>query len=245
MDEIEDLDTRGLELLQRLAGDPDNDCRRQFDALYYELVWRYLRASHFVLAVRVSKYLGLGSAVAPQVLEGEVDEVAHEATTIALRRVRERAARFDPNRGTPTKWVIGAAEYAWVDVAKTIVNARRSERLVFVDPQDFDEVVSSHPSTEEYVLARLRDDEALADAASSLTSTEFAAIRLVITLGYSYAEAAERIFGDSAKTKQIDGLLTRAKAKLARAWIDRRPAHRGAKDANFSDPDADEGRSDA
>lgn len=245
MDELDELDNRGRELLAQLTADPENECRRQFDALYYEIVWRYLRANHFVLATRVSRYLGLDAAIAPQVLEEEVDEVAHEATTIALRRVRERAARFDPDRGTPTKWVIGAAEYAWIDVAKTIVSARRSDRLVFVEPQDLHDVVDANPSTEEHVLARLQDDEALADAAAHLNSTEFAAIRLVITLGYSYADAAERIFGDPSKGKQIDGLLTRAKDKLGRAWTDRRPAHRGAKDAKFSDLDADEGRSDA
>lgn len=55
-----------------------------------------------------------------------------------------------------------------------------------------------------------------------------------MTLGYSYADAAERIFGDAAMTKQVDGLLTRGKRKLAEAWIDRRPSPRGASGSNLS-----------
>jgi DNA-directed RNA polymerase specialized sigma24 family protein len=171
--------------------------------------------------------------------------VAHEATTIALRRVRQHASRFDPDRGTPTMWVIGAAEYAWIDVAKTIVAARRSEQLVFTAPEDLLDVADPNPSTEEHVLRQLHDADALADAASCLTIKEFAAIRLVVTTGYSYAETAQLLFGDPTMTKQVDGLLTRAKAKLAKAWEDRRPSPGSAGSAKFANRTADEGRSDA
>lgn len=171
--------------------------------------------------------------------------MAHEATTIALRRVRQQAARFDPNLGTPTMWVIGAAEFAWVDVAKTIVSARRSEQLVFTAPDDLLDIADPSPSTEEHVLRHVHDADALADAARYLSRTEFAAIRLVITAGYSYAEAARLIFGDGTKTKQVDGLLTRGKTKLAVAWSDRRPSPRGAGGAKFADHTVDEGGIDA
>ena len=60
-------------------------------------------------------------------------------------------------------------------------------------------------------------------------------MRLVITLGYSYVEAAEAIHGDATKTKQVDGLLTRGKPKLAEAWIDRKPSPRGASGSNVQD----------
>lgn len=239
MDGLDDLDQRGRELLAELTDDPDSDCWRRFDALHYELVWKYLRANHEKLAALVARYLKMDTVIAPHVLPEEVDEVAHEATTIALRRVRQNAARFDPTQGRPTMWVIGAAEFAWVDVAKTIVAARRSERLAFVALEDLLDVADPNPTTEEHVLRHLRDTEALEDASNHLNENEFAAVRLVVTAGYSYREAAQVIFGDATKTKQVDGLLTRGKAKLANAWQDRRPSRRSAGGANLADRSGD------
>jgi DNA-directed RNA polymerase specialized sigma24 family protein len=161
--------------------------------------------------------------------------VAHEATKIALRRVREKAAGFDPARGTPTMWVIGNAEYAYIEVAKTIVAARRSDRLRFVAPEDLFEEPDGNPTTEEHVFRHLENEEALEDAASHISEKEFVAVRLVLTAGYSYAEAAEVIFGDATMTRQVDGLLTRGKRKLAVAWIDRKPSPRGAAGTNVPD----------
>lgn len=230
---MEDLDRRGRELLAELVVDPDGACARQFDALYYELVWRYLRADHAVLAARVARYLKVDGLVAPAVLETEVPEVAHEATLIALRRVRQNAARFDPDRGSATGWVIGAAEFAWIEVAKTIVAARRSDELLYVAPEDLLTIADPSPTTEEHVLRHLQDAEALAEAAGHLSESEWAAIRLVVTAGHSYAEAARVIFGDETKTRQVDGLLARGKAKLAAAWQERRPSTSGAGGANL------------
>jgi predicted DNA-binding protein (UPF0251 family) len=235
VDPLEELNRRGLALLAELAADPGNDCWRQFDDLFYEGVWKYLRANHNILPARVARYLKVDGVVAPDVLPEEVDEVAHEATKIALRRVREKAARFDLELGMPTKWVIGNAEYAYIEVAKTIVAARRSDRLAFVPPEDLFEVADRNPTTEEHVLAHLENTEALEDAANHVNDNEFAAMRLVITLGYSYEEAAELLFGDATKTRQVDGLLTRGKPKLAEAWIERKPSPRGASGSNVPD----------
>jgi hypothetical protein len=44
------------------------------------------------------------------------------------------------------------------------------------------------------------------------------------------------IFGDSAMTKQVDGLLTRAKRKLAEAWNERRPTPGRAETPKVSGP---------
>lgn len=235
MDGIEELDRRGRALLAELAADPESDCWRQFDALFYEGVWKYLRANHDKLPARVARYLKVDGVVAPEVLPEEVDEVAHEATKIALRRVRQKAARFDPARGTPTMWVIGNAEYAYIEVAKTIVAARRSDRLRFVPPEDLFGEPDGNPTTEEHVLRHLENEEALEDAANHVSEKEFGALRLVLTAGYSYAEAAKVIFGDETMTKQVDGLLTRGKRKLAEAWVDRRPSPRGASGSNVPD----------
>jgi DNA-directed RNA polymerase specialized sigma24 family protein len=241
---IEELDRHGLALLAELSANPDSDCWRRFDALFYPAVWRYLRANHAVLSGRVARYLKVDGVVAPSVRAEEVDEVAHEATKVALRRVRDRAARFDPERGTPTMWVIGAAEYAYIEVAKTIVGARRSDTLNFVAPEDLIDMPDPNPTTEEHVLRHLEDEDALEDAAQRVSEKEFVAIRLVLTAGYSYAETAALMFGDATMTRQIDGLLTRGKRKLAEAWEDRRPSPRGASGTKLPDGTADKEGSD-
>jgi DNA-directed RNA polymerase specialized sigma24 family protein len=222
MDELEDLDQRACELLQRLADEPEVEYAREFDRLLYEFVWRYLRGNAERIAVRVASYAGADRLAAPELLPAELAEVAHDATTIALRRVREKAARFDCTRGTPTGWVIGAAEYAYVEVAKKIVEARRSPYLAFHDPQDLIEISDFAPSTEEHIVAQISSEQALEEAAAALSEHEFAALRLVVTLKFSYSEAAEVIFGDAHMARAVDGLLTRGRKKLAAAWSDRK-----------------------
>jgi DNA-directed RNA polymerase specialized sigma24 family protein len=236
MDGTEEMDRYGRALLARLVEAPeDADCARRFDSLYYEIVWRYLRANHRVLAARVAGYVGYSGSVAPPILEAEVDEVAHDATATALRRVRQNAAKFDPTKGSPTKWVIGNSEYAYIEVAKEVVKARRSDRLEFVDPDDLLDERDPNPTTEEHVLRQLDDADALADAAQHLSEREFAALRLRATAGYSRGEAAERIFGDATMKKQVDGLVERGARKLAAAWADRRSSRGTFGSTNVSD----------
>jgi DNA-directed RNA polymerase specialized sigma24 family protein len=232
MDGTDELDRRGAELLAELAENPTDECRRAFDALYYELIWRYLRASNKTLGSRVASYLKVEGVVAPEVPEEEVAEVAHEATLVALRRVRGNAWKFDSGRGTATGWVIGAAEFAWVEVAKTIMRARQTENLPIEDILD---VADHGPSTEEHVLRHLQDEEALADAARHVDEDEWNTLRLVVTAGYSYKEVATMLFGDETMTKRVDRLLQSGKIKLAGTWKDRRPSPSGAGGANLAD----------
>lgn len=244
MDGIEELDRRGRALLVELARDPESECWRDFYELFYQAVWRYLRANHAALAFRVARFLRVDAVLASNVLEEEIDEVAHEATKVALRRVCNGAARFDLVNGSPTKWVIGSAHYAYVEVAKAIVLARRSERLVFMAPEDLLHVRDPNPSTEEHVLRHLENAEALEDAANHVTEGEFAAMRLVITLGFSYQEAAELLFEDATKARKVDGFLTRGKPRLTEAWDDRKPSPRGASGSNVLDGADDKEESD-
>ena len=198
MDSKDEIDRLGWQLLAYLADHPeDRVAARQFDSLYYEIVWRYLRTNHSVLGRRVARYLGQEGTLAPALLAEEVDEVAHDATATALRRVRSNATRFDPARGTPTHWVLGNAEYAYVDVAKEVVRARRSELLKFVDPGDLLEAKDPSPSTEEHILGHIADAEALAEVAKHVSEREWIAIRLRITVGYSRGETALLMFGGS------------------------------------------------
>lgn len=85
-------------------------------------------------------------------------------------------------------------------------------------------------------MRHLEDTDALEEASRHLTEAEFRAIRLVVTLGYSYREAALRIFGDGSHTKKVDGLLTRAKAKLVKAWEEGFRGRRSTESSNVSDP---------
>jgi DNA-directed RNA polymerase specialized sigma24 family protein len=224
MSELQRLDEEAAQLLAQIADDPDGECARRFDTLLYPFVFGYLRTQRDRIAARVAAYAGAEGAAAPSLLPEELAEVAHDATATALRRVRKNAARFDQRRGTATDWVIGAAQFAFVEVAKSVVAARRSPRMAYHDPQDLELLAGAAPSTEEHVLAKLGDEEALEQAAEVLGERELAAVRLVHTLHLSYAEAAEAIFGDASMTRAVEGLLTRGRAKLATAWQDRRPA---------------------
>lgn len=100
MNGLQELDRRGRELLTELAVDPDSESGKLFDALFYPPVSRYLRANHAALAPRVARYLSV-DGVAPDIQRDEIAEVAHEATLIALRRVRQNAATFDPDAAPP------------------------------------------------------------------------------------------------------------------------------------------------
>ena len=228
MDQPNHLDEPARELLAALAERPDEDLARRFDALLYEFVWRHLRAGGERIAFRVARYTSSAGIPAPRLQAGELTEVAHEATTIALRRVRQKASEFDPARGTPTSWVIGAAEYAYVEVAKAIAAARRSPRLSFQDPQDLLDVPDWNPSTEEHVISKLSSELALREAAEVLDDHEFAALRLVDTLKFSYAEAAEVMFGEANMERTVEGMLRRGRRKLAAAWQDRKPSVSGS-----------------
>lgn len=230
---FQELEKRGQELLAAFQEDQSVEAAAQFDALYYEAVWRRLRESHAGLGARVATYLGLDGVVAPQVLPSEVDEVAHDATGVALRRVRNKAAGFDSKRGALGQWIIGASEFAYIEAAKTIVKSRRSNALEFVDPASLLEISDDSATTEEHVMLHLDHSAALAQVASHVSEKEFTALRLRLTAGYSRAEAAVVIFGDESMKKQVDGLVERGKRKLAKAWADRDPSNNLIESSNL------------
>lgn len=139
----------------------------------------------------------------------------------------------NPSAGKGGPWARMCQQHISLEVARRQA-VRHAKPAPLVDPVDLlDE--PDGMTTDEHVLRHLADEEALEDAANHVSENEFAALRLVLTAGYSYAEAAEVIFGDAAMTKQVDGLLTRGKRKLAAAWDDRRPSPRGAGGSNVPD----------
>lgn len=241
MNPIDQLNENGRELLARLVHDPEPACAQQFDALFYFPVWRHLVDSAGVLGTRVARYLGKDSALVPPLPPREVESVAHDAAKTGLRRVRENAHKFDPVRGTPLMWVIGAAEFAFIEVSKDIFKLRRRQKLL--PPEDMTALGEIAPSTEEHVIRHISDAEAFAAAADHLSEQELVALSMVAAGGYSYAEVAEKLFGDRTLTKRVDGLLSRGKRKLAAAWEDRRPTPSGAAGTKLSpSPDDRKGR---
>lgn len=229
----------GAALLAELARDPASSCANEFQALFYEFIWRRLRNHQDRLARRVARYLDTDGPVAPRLQEQEIDEVAHDATARALRRVCQNASAFDPKRGTATNWVIGASEFAFIEVAKEAVRARNPEGIGFASNDALDSLIDPSPGTEEIVLAEMSSGQVLREAAEILSEREWQALRLVITERYTHAEVAMIIFGTPTFTKQVDGLLTRGKKKLREAWAERRPDSRAAGASNVS-PETDD-----
>lgn len=208
----------GAALLAELARNPDSDLLREFHALFYEYIWKRLWRDQARLSARVARHLNAVGPTAPRLRPEEVSEVAHDATARALRRVCANAAKFDPTRGTATHWVIGASEFAFVEVAKEVVAARRPLGVEFAHPDALATLVDPSPGTEEIVVTQISSEQILGEVAELLSEREWEALRLVVTERYTYAEAAMLIFGDPSFTKQIDGLLTRAKRKVSEAW---------------------------
>jgi hypothetical protein len=237
------LDRQGAFLLAALARGHDPDLARKFDTLFYELTWRHLRDNHATLGARVARRLKTKGSVIPYIQERELDDVAHDATSRALHRVRNGAARFDPSRGKVTAWVVIAAEFAYVEVAQEVAKARRSEELTFVDPADIAEIAGPAMSTEEFVIGRLDDAQALAEAAELLTVEQFTLIRARINGGYSRAELALAVFGDASAVKRVDYLFECAKKALAEAWADKRPGS-GTSSAGFKVSDGADDKED-
>lgn len=213
----------GAALLAELARNPESSLVKEFHALFYEYIRDRLLRDRDRIAGRVRRYLNASGPTAPRLRREEVDEVAHDATTRALRRVCASAANFDSARATATQWVIGASEFAFVEVAKEVVAARRPQGIEFDHPDALQELVDPGPGTEELVVSRISTEQIVREAADLLSEREWQALRLVVTERYTYAEAAEVIFGSAAFTKQVDGLLTRAKRKLNEAWPHLRP----------------------
>lgn len=91
-------------------------------------------------------------------------------------------------------------------------------------------------------MCRIGDEEALEDAARVLSEHELTAIRLIVTLDFTYAEAAEVIYGDASMVRQVEWLLAHGKRLLAEAWGERRESASGTTVGKVSGSVADNRR---
>ncbi|HEX3323950.1 MAG TPA: hypothetical protein VHR65_02260, partial [Solirubrobacterales bacterium] len=161
----EKRDDLGAALLAELSRNPDSTLVREFHSLFYEFIWKRLWRDQDRLSERVRRHLNASGPTTPRLRAEEIGEVAHDATTRALRRVCEGAAKFDPARGTATHWVIGASEFAFVEVAKEAVAARQPQGVEFSHPEALEGVADPAPSTEELVISRISTEQLLREAA--------------------------------------------------------------------------------
>jgi hypothetical protein len=240
-----ELDEYGARLLAQMAVDPDGPACRQLGGVFYPVLWGFLRANHRRLGTIVGGYAGSDRAAAPELLEEEVDDVAHAATAKAIERLRRNAAQFDPTEGPATKWALGAAGFAFVEEAKKAVAKRtRGPQIVLQDPTELQEQIDDQTALEEDMLRRVIKEQTYAEVAELLNENEWTALRLRVVMGMPCPAIASAMFGDETKTRKVEGLLERGKKKLAIAWQDRRPSTRRVRATNVRASTDDKGEAD-
>lgn len=206
---------RATALLLAVAGGDANAA-----VLYEDLLARMLyevasRRGHY-LAVEAARRLNLPTA-GPLVRAADEDEVASVAVQLALKRARGSALRFDPARGDGASWALGALGPAYLDAARQVTRSRRAMTEVPLgDDVDLPAAASADPE----LVAETRDG--LARALAELTADERFVVLARLHYGFTYAEIAERLFGDVEATKRVDRLLQAARVKLRAAeqrWV--------------------------
>jgi hypothetical protein len=241
----EELDRYGARLLAEMASDPECPACQEFARVFYPVVWGYLRANHSRIGTIVGGFAGSAKSAAPQLLPEEVDQVAHDATERAIRRLRRNAAQFDAAEGPATKWILGAAGFTFVEVAKKTVAARtRGPELVLEDPTGVEERIDGHEALQEDFLRRVINQETYREVAALLNENEWTALRLQVLMDMSCAAIARAMFDDQTKTRKVEGLLERGKKKLAEEWRDRRPSQGKVTTTNVRSGTDDKGEAD-
>jgi RNA polymerase sigma factor (sigma-70 family) len=206
---------RATDLLTQLAREADPALARAYDELLFDVLHDVVRRRGAALAARAATG-SEGGIELPRVRAGDLDEISLDVTVAALERARRTADRFDPERGDGASWALGAAGFAYIDVVRSFYQTRRKGRLVPVDPVDLGSLMDQrHRSTSPEDVAVTR--AALVDALGRLDEDERFAILARAQYTMSYAEIATYLFGSPTAVKAVDGLLQRARRKLAQA----------------------------
>lgn len=214
---FDDLNRQGALLLEALAHAPDDHAlTTQFNTLFYPVLLHYVKRRQPHLRAALAAMTGKQAAV-PQLDPQDVEEAAHATAWLALEAARAGALRFDAARGSALTWVLRAAAWAYVDVAKEL--ARGSRRSVLRVLSESDEVerrlneLRQEDDPAEIVVGQEKIDRAFA----LLSEQERQALTLKIH-GFSYEESAAIIFGDPKSGRRVEYLLRRARHKLCAAW---------------------------
>lgn len=199
----------GTLLLLALAEESTPQLVKEFDNCFYPIVKRYVLKRRLTL-----NQMARGVSLPNVHLEGErLEETAHQTAVIACARARAAAAEFDPARGSAEAWVLRNAAYAYREVAANLADSRRRLRAAPTDDAALqDEIDSRHeaPDTADVVVAR----ERLHSLFELLDETERNVVILCRRDGYTYAQAAEILFGDASKTSRVGRVLRLALFKL-------------------------------
>lgn len=212
MTRLSDLDSRrALALLNAVAREPSRTAVLAFDEFFYPLIFAYVAKRHHTIGIEMGAKLSVGGSAAPHVPSTQVDEAAHVTALVALRRARASASQFDATLGSPIGWVLRAAGYAYLEVARQL--AQDQGELLEDDEQDRPAPTALTDPAE--ILARQSEID---DLFLPLSDDERRVVNLVLRYKYTYAQAAEIVFGDAKATKRVDHLLQSARTKLARRW---------------------------
>lgn len=202
---------QALALMNAVARDSTTAAVQAFDEFFYPLVIDYIVERHGSIGFDVAAWMGASGSAAPELDEHQIEEAQQRAALIALRRARASAARFDPAQGSPVGWVLRAAAYAYVEVAKQL--ARDQDELA-ASPEALETVASPAEDLAD-TLAR---QQLVDDLLLVLSDDERRVVALVLKHEYTYKQAAQRLFGSTDEAKRVDHLLQSARKKMAPRW---------------------------
>lgn len=146
------LEERAAALLRRQS-EGDQALASEFDALLYPVVLGYVKQRNRSLGETIARRTG-GVNPAPIVEAQDLDEVAHETTLLALRRARASAGRFDATLGSAVSWVLRAAAFAYLEVARKYARDRRLAPLPDVDEGASEEGLRDESIPDTYRIKR-------------------------------------------------------------------------------------------
>lgn len=209
---------RALALINAVGREPTPTAVRAFDEFFYPVVLQHVRKRHHHIGVEMGAKLGVGGSAAPRLTTEQADEAAHITAIVALRRARASARQFDPALGTAVGWVLRAANFAYLEVARQLAR----DHAELVDGQEPPPEPVAPPATTD--PAEIFQRQATLDHLFLvLGDDERRVVTLVLRYKYTYAQTAEIMFGDSNATKRIDHLLQAARSKLALRWKSMQP----------------------
>jgi RNA polymerase sigma-70 factor (ECF subfamily) len=113
-------------------------------------------------------------------------EQARDALQVTFVRIWNRAATFDPARGTAGAWMVQIARHHAIDLL------RQRKRRAEVQPEEFQDIADPGPTAERQLV--IRDDvRKLMECLGKLEPRKAEAVRMSYLQGLSYAELAERM----------------------------------------------------
>lgn len=214
----DELNRRGAQLLQGIAAAPgDSNIATEFNTLFYPVILQYVKRRQSSLRASITALIG--HAAVPHLDPQDIEDAANATAWLALETARAGAGRFDSSQGTALAWVMRAAAFAYLDVAREL--ARGSRRSVLSTVTQSDEIeqmlneLRQEDDPAEVVLGQDRVDRAFA----LLSEQERQALMLKIR-GFSYEQSAAIIFRDPTCGRRIEHLLRRGRNKLRAAWPD-------------------------